>query len=88
MFSKIMSWVKAPTYPNDHEKTRSSTLLNIILWMFISASSLYGLLAPIQPELRIRRLVIIAPFVIILFVLKQVLNKGYIRFVGVSIVFV
>jgi len=88
MFSKIMSWVKAPTYPNDHEKTRSSTLLNIILWMFISASSLYGLLAPIQPELRIRRLVIIAPFVIILFVLKQVLNKEYIRFVGVSIVFV
>jgi signal transduction histidine kinase len=88
MFSKIMSWAKAPTYPNDHEKTRSSTLLNIILWMFISASSLYGLLAPIQPEFRIRRIVIIAPFVLILFVLKHVLNKGYLRFVGVSIVFV
>lgn len=83
-----MSWAKAPTYPNDHEKTRSSTLLNIILWMFISASSLYGLLAPIQPEFRIRRIVIIAPFVLILFVLKHVLNKGYLRFVGVSIVFV
>lgn len=88
MFSKIMNWAKAPTYPNDHEKTRSSTLLNIILWMFISASSLYGLLAPIQPEFRIRRIVIIAPFVLILFVLKHVLNKGYLRFIGVSIVFV
>jgi signal transduction histidine kinase len=87
MFSKIMSWAKAPTYPNDHEKTRSSTLLNIILWMFIAASSFYGLLAPIEPEFRIRRTVIILPFVIILFVLKQVLNKGYLRFVGILIVF-
>lgn len=88
MFSKIIDWAKAPIYPNDHEKTRSATLLNIILWMFISASSLYGLLAPIQPEFRIRRIVIIAPFVIILLILKHLLNKGYLRFVGVLIVFV
>jgi len=88
MFSKITNWAKAPHYPNDHEKTRSATLLNIIVWIFISASSLYGLLAPIQPEFRIRRAVIIIPFVLALFVLKQVLNNGYVRFVGTLIVFV
>jgi predicted neutral ceramidase superfamily lipid hydrolase len=86
MFSKMLSWAKAPVYPNDHEKTRSSTLLNIILWMFISASSLYGLLAPIEPEFRIRRVIIIFPFVIILLLLKFTLNKGYIRIVGYLIV--
>lgn len=82
MFLKFLLWAKAPTYSEEHDKSRSATLLNIILWMFISAASLYGFLAPIAPEMRIRRVIIILPFVFILFVLKIVLNKGYVKVVG------
>ncbi len=43
------------------------------------AASAYGIFAPIEPEFRIRRLIIIGPFVLTLLVLKQLLNKGYVR---------
>lgn len=82
MAPNIKHWVKAPAFEGDEGKSRSALLLNIILWIFISASLAYGLLAPVDPEFRIRRLVIIIPFVLILLALKQSLNSGYVRATG------
>ncbi len=85
MHYKIRQWILAPVF-EDEEKNRSSTLLNIVLWMFIAASSLYGILAPIEPQNVIQRVVIIGPFVTILLFLKQMLNMGYVRSAGHAIV--
>lgn len=86
MISKILRWAKAPTYPAEHDKSRSASLLNIIIWMFIIAANLYGFLAPIEPAMRIRRVIIILPFVVVLLVLKFLLNAGYIKTVGTILV--
>jgi len=82
MATNIKHWVNAPAFEGDENKSRAALLLNLILWIFITASLAYGLLAPVQPEFRIRRLVIIIPFVLILLALKQFLNKGYVRASG------
>jgi signal transduction histidine kinase len=82
MLTNIKHWIKAPVIEGDEDRSRAAVLLNIILWIFIAAASAYGLLAPIDPDLRIRRLVIIGPFFLTLLALKQFLNKGYVRQVG------
>lgn len=87
MLNKIQGWISAPEYPQDHEKSRSATLLNIVLWIFISMALLYGAFAPIAPELRLRRFFVIAPFILILFLLKHTLNLGYVKITGALIVF-
>jgi signal transduction histidine kinase len=86
MLAKLSRWAAAPKITNDHEKSRAAMLLNIVLWMFILAASAYGVFAPIDPAFRLRRVIIIAPFVIILFVLKYALNWGYIRTTAVTLV--
>ncbi|MCC7117114.1 MAG: GHKL domain-containing protein [Anaerolineales bacterium] len=83
MFTKIRKWVAPPEYPQDHEKSRSATLLNSILWIFISMTLLYGFFAPIAPEMLLRRFGIITPFLLLLLILKRVLNLGYLKFTGV-----
>lgn len=88
MLKKISQWCAAPKIASDHEKSRSAALLNIVLWMFIGASTLYGIFAPIDPHFLMRRASIIAPFVFIMLILKQALNSGYIRLVGISIIIV
>lgn len=87
MYKKIALWVSAPAYPDDHEKSRAALVLNIVLWMFIGASAVYGFFAPIEPQFRMRRMVIIIPFVLVLLVLKQILNRGHVRAVGILVVF-
>jgi signal transduction histidine kinase len=82
MAGRIWKWMLPPTFEGDEDKTLSAILLNIILWAFILAASLYGLFAPIAPELRIQRAVIIIPFVIILLILKELINRGYVRLTG------
>jgi len=82
MFAKIRQWASPPVFEGNHEKTRSALLLNIVLWMFIGASSAYGLLAPIEPQYVMRRVVIIGPFVAVLIALKFILNLGYVRAVA------
>src|SRR5690348_15831798 len=67
MFTRITRCASPPVFEGQHEKTRSALLLYIILWMFISAATAYGVFAPIDPQFVMRRVVIIAPFVIILF---------------------
>ncbi len=88
MFNRIQEWIKPPVYAGDEDKTRVAALLNSILWFFIAAASLYGIFAPIQAEMISRRAVIILPLVVILFVIKQLVNWGYIRFTGNLVVFV
>jgi|GEM_PF-1161870 len=82
MTINVKDWVKAPMLKGDEDKSRAAILLNHILWIFIIAASMYGAFAPIQPEFRIRRLIIILPFVLLLLGLKQLLNIGYVRLTG------
>ena len=87
MLENIRKWILPPTFVEDEDKTRSATLLNIIIWVFIIGALLYGLLAPIEPELRYRRVIIILPFVLLLLFLKQLVNGGHVRSTGAVIVF-
>ena len=86
MFNRIRSWALPPTFEGDEDKDRVAALLNSILWFCIAAASLYGIFAPIQPELILRRAVIIVPFVLVLFILKQLVNWRYVRFTGTLVV--
>jgi len=87
MFINIRQWFFSPIFEGDEDKTRIAALLNSILWIFIAAASLYGIFAPIEPELRLRRAMIIIPFVFVLLFLKQLINWGYIHVMGNAIVF-
>ena len=87
MLSNFRRWFGPPVFEGDEDKTRAATLLNIILWVFIIGSLLYGLFAPIEPEVRFRRVIIIVPFVLALLFLKQMVNWGYVRSTGMMIVF-
>jgi len=87
MLTNIRKWISAPQFDGDDEKTLSAALLNLILWTFILAASLYGIFAPIAPEERGRRVIIIVPFVIVMLIIKVFVNRGYIRSAGTSIVF-
>jgi signal transduction histidine kinase len=87
MLTLIRRWVSPPVFEGDEEKTRIAALLNVILLVFIVAASLYGILAPIEPEMRYRRAIIIVPFVLAMFVLKQMVNGGYLRLTGNLVVF-
>jgi signal transduction histidine kinase len=87
MLISIRLWLSPPVFEGDEDKTRIAALLNSILWIFIAAASLYGIFAPIEPELRSRRALIIIPFVLVMLFLKQLVNWGYIRIMGNVIVF-
>ena len=87
MLVKIHKWISSPAFEEDEDRTRTAALLNIILWAFIIASSLYGFLAPIEPETRMLRITIIVPFVLVMLVLKQLTNWGYTRLTGYLVVF-
>ena len=87
MLSRIRQWFSHPVYAEDDDKTRIAALLNVIIWIFIAAASSYGLLAPIDPAMRYRRAIIIIPFVLVMFVLKQLVNWGYTHFTGFFVVF-
>ena len=88
MLENIRKWISHPTFERDEDKTRAATLLNIIIWVFIIGAVLYGLFAPIEPEVRYRRVLIILPFVLALLFLKQMVNWGYVRSTGMLIIFV
>ncbi len=87
MWNRFKQWVIAPTFDANDDVNRSAALLNTILWIFIMASSLYGLLAPVDAVMRWRRAVIIIPFVLALLGLKELVNRGYVRVVGWLVVF-
>jgi len=87
MLSRIRQWFSHPVFAEDEDKTRIAALLNVIIWIFIAAAALYGLLAPIDPAMRYRRAIIIIPFVLVMFVLKQLVNWGYTQLTGNLVVF-
>ncbi len=82
MFIHIRQWFSSPVFAEDEDKTRVAALLNTILWFFIVSASLYGVFAPIAPEMMYRRAIIIIPFVVAMLALKQLVNRGYLRLAG------
>ena len=86
MIVRIRQWITAPVFNEDEEKTRVAALLNTIVWIFIVTSVLYAVFAPVAPAERIRRAVIVIPFVFGLFAVKQMLNWGRVRPAGGLIV--
>ena len=87
MLAQIRQWFFPPFFAGDEDKTRVAALLNVIVWIFIIVAALYGLLAPIEPEMRYRRAIIIIPFVLVMLVMKQLVNWGYTRLTGNLVVF-
>jgi signal transduction histidine kinase len=87
MSTNIRQWFSTPYFEGDEDKVRAATLINFIVWLFIIAAIAYGVFAPIDPEFQYRRILIIAPFVLFLLFIKQMLNRGYIRFTGTLVVF-
>jgi len=87
MLIQFRKWVSNPVFEGDENKTRTSALLSTILWIFILASSAYGMLAPIEPEAQVKRAAIIIPFVMVLLGLKELVNRGYARLTGYLVVF-
>ena len=87
MLTNIRRWLAPPVFEGDEEKSRSATLLNIILWILILSASIYGLLSPIEPALLFRRALIIVPLIVALLILKQMVNWGHVRSTGMLVVF-
>ncbi|HEU0292259.1 MAG TPA: ATP-binding protein [Anaerolineales bacterium] len=87
MLTLVRRWLAPPVFDGDEDKTRIAALLNVILWVFTVAATLYGILAPIEPEMRFRRAIIIIPFVLAMVALKQLVNWGYLRLTGNLVVF-
>ena len=87
MLDNIRKWISHPTFEGDEDKTRVAMLLNFILWVFIAAAISYGLFAPIEAEFRVRRAIIIVPFLFSMLALKQLVNWGFVRITGHLIVF-
>jgi signal transduction histidine kinase len=87
MLINIRRWLGPPSFEGDEDKSRAATLLNIILWILIAAALIYGVFAPIRPELVFRRTLIIVPFVLALLLFKQLVNWGYVRTTGILTVF-
>jgi len=87
MFINIRRWLGPPSFEGDEDKSRAATLLNIILWILIAAALLYGIFAPIRPELVFKRTLIIVPFVVALLFFKQLVNWGHVRSTGILTVF-
>jgi signal transduction histidine kinase len=87
MSTNIRQWFSTPYFEGDEDKVRAATLINFIVWLFIIAAIAYGVFAPIDPEFQYRRILIIAPFLLFLLFIKQMLNRGYIRFTGTLVVF-
>jgi signal transduction histidine kinase len=87
MLTFFRQWFSPPVFDGDEDKTRVAALLNVLLWLFIVAAALYGLLAPIEPEMRYRRAIIIVPFVLAMFGVLQLVRWGHIRLAGNLVVF-
>lgn len=82
MLTNIRRWIAPPVFAGEEEKSRAASLLNLILWTFILAALIYGVFAPIEPEMMLRRVGIIFTFVFVMLVLKQMVNWGYVRSIG------
>jgi hypothetical protein len=87
MFTNIRKWISNPNFDGDDEKNRTASLLNTIIFISIVAAVSYGVFSPIDRSAIPLRVMIIAPFVLVLIVLKQAINSGYNKGAGLIIVF-
>ena len=87
MLRDMRRWLGPPSFEGDEEKSRAAALLNLTLWIFIAAALAYGLFAPIETDLRIRRVEIIITFVFVMLLFKQMVNWGFVKFTGTLTVF-
>jgi len=87
MIINIRRWLGPPSFEGDEDKSRAAMLLNIVLWVLMAAALLYGIFAPIRPELVVKRTLIIVPFVLALLLFKQLVNWGHVRSTGILTVF-
>ena len=55
MSTFFRQWFSPPVFDGDEDKTRVAALLNVLLWLFIVSAALYGLFAPIEPEMLLSR---------------------------------
>lgn len=83
---KVLRWIAPPTFEENEDKTRAAILLNIILWITITATLFYNILAPIDPSMERLRIAIVAPFLLTLLIFKQLVNWGQVRTIGTLIV--
>ena len=87
MLTRIRRWLGPPSFEGDEEKSRAAMVLNLVIWILIIAAVFYGILAPIQPGMEIRRIIIIVPFLAVMFLFKQMVNWGLVRLTGMLTVF-
>ncbi|HNE06203.1 MAG TPA: ATP-binding protein [Anaerolineales bacterium] len=85
MINRFRNWASTPII-EDENKSLSANLLNLIIWILVISTSLYGIIAPVEPEFLNQRLFFIIPYILINLVAKQLLNNGYIDLVGHFIV--
>ena len=87
MILKIRKWVAAPIFKEDESRSLAANLLNLNLWILIIAASIYGMVAPIEPEFLWRRYLFVVPYILLMLGAKQLLNWGYTTFTGNFVVF-
>jgi signal transduction histidine kinase len=88
MLTNLRKWISPPVFQRDEDKTRTASLINTILMIFIAAAGAYGIFAPIERGFVIQRLLIIVPFVLIQLGLKQLTHWGYVKETATLIVFI
>ena len=86
MVTNIRRWFSPPIFEKNEEKTRVAALLNTIIFMFIASAILYGVFSPIEQSAIPLRIMIIAPFILIMLGLKQAVNWGHTHWAGTIIV--
>jgi len=87
MLKKLQHWFAPPHFEGEDDKNLKAKLLNVILLTFLIAAALYAVFAPIHPEMRLRRFIIVGPFIFALFTIRGALRRGKVQFAGQAVVF-
>ena len=87
MLKKLQHWFAPLYFEGDEEKTLKAKLLNVILLTFLIAAALYAIFVPIHPTMRLRRFILVAPFILSLLAIQGALRRGYVQFAGQAVVF-
>jgi PAS domain S-box-containing protein len=87
MLTQLRKFLAPPAFEGDEDKTRTANLLHIVLLTLLTAAVSYGVFAPIEPELRLRRVIILGPLIAVLLALMWAMRRGHIRFASNVIIF-
>jgi len=86
MFIRIRKWLLPPIFEGDEEKTRVADLLSTVVLIFLTGALAYSVLAPIEPEAVPLRAMIVSPFIFLMVLLKEAINRGHTKHAGTIIV--